>query len=567
MKTIANIGIRTHLIFGCLFIAFFGFAQTQTFTTSGTFTVPAGVTNVTVEAWGGGGAGGGCTTLNRSTGGGGGGGTYTKNTSITVTPGASIAVTIGSGGTGVSAANGNPGGTSTFASTIPVTAIGGNGGNVNDATTPLNGLGATFATGMTYNGGAGGLGNATSETSGTSGGGGGGAGSTGSGAAPTTGINAGIGGTGGGGNGAAGNGGLGNGAAATSLSGGGSGGCNDTTGLVRIGGNGFRGQVIITWIPPREINIQGKATTIVDGDSTPSITDNTDFGSVDASSGTITKTFTIQNTGGTTLTIGAISFSGTNPSDFSVTTNPSATVSAGSSTTFVATFNPGAAGTRRATISIINDDSNENPYDFSIQGTGTEQEINIQGNATTIVDGDSTPSLTDWTSFGSMETSTGTITKTFKIQNTGSSTLTIGTITFSGANASEFSLTSSPSASIVSGASTTFAVRFSPSSLGLKTAAISIVNNDANENPYDFAIQGTGIQTFFDSDGDGVYDNFDVDDDNDGILDLTEETNCINAKGYNVNYKFLNETFGTGTGRTSEFTPLYNATTTYCYED
>ena len=30
MKTITNIGIRTHLIFGCLFIAFFGFAQTVT---------------------------------------------------------------------------------------------------------------------------------------------------------------------------------------------------------------------------------------------------------------------------------------------------------------------------------------------------------------------------------------------------------------------------------------------------------------------------------------------------------------------------------------------------------
>ena len=30
MKTITNIGIRTHLIFGCLFIAFFGFAQTGT---------------------------------------------------------------------------------------------------------------------------------------------------------------------------------------------------------------------------------------------------------------------------------------------------------------------------------------------------------------------------------------------------------------------------------------------------------------------------------------------------------------------------------------------------------
>ncbi|TRX27549.1 choice-of-anchor D domain-containing protein [Flavobacterium franklandianum] len=565
MKTTNNIGIKKYLIYGCLFIANLGFSQTQTFTTSGTFIVPVGVTNVTVEAWGAGGAGGGCTTLNRSTGGGGGGGTYTKNTTITVTPGASITVTVGAGGTGVSAGNGNPGGTSTFASTVPVTAIGGNGGNVNGTTTPLNGLGATAATGITYTGGAGGVGNAVSGTSGTSGGGGGGAGSTGSGAAPTTGINAGIGGNGSGGNGAAGKASNGNGTAATALSGGGSGGRNDNTAAVRTGGNGFRGQVIITWIPPLEINIQGNTTTIVDGDTSPSLTDFTDFGSVDTSSGTTTKTFTIQNTGGTTLTIGTISFSGTNAANFTITTNPSATVTAGASTTFVVSFNPSALGLRTATISIVNDDADENPYDFSIQGTGTEQEINILGNATTIVDGDSTPSITDWTNFGSVDASLGTITKTFTVQNTGSNTLTIGTISISGTNASEFNITTNPSATLTSGASTTFVVTFDPSATGTRTATIAIANNDTDENPYNFNLEGTGTQTFFDSDGDGIYDNVDIDDDNDGILDVTEETNCKNANGYNVNYKFLDENFGTGSRTTINTT--YDATTTYCYAD
>ncbi|HNP98256.1 MAG TPA: hypothetical protein PKK99_04345, partial [Bacteroidia bacterium] len=40
-----------------------GFAQTQTFSSSGTFTAPAGVTSVVVECWGGGGAGGGAEAL------------------------------------------------------------------------------------------------------------------------------------------------------------------------------------------------------------------------------------------------------------------------------------------------------------------------------------------------------------------------------------------------------------------------------------------------------------------------------------------------------------------------
>ncbi|MBX9806497.1 MAG: choice-of-anchor D domain-containing protein, partial [Flavobacteriaceae bacterium] len=565
MKTTTNIGIKKYLIYGCLFIAFLGFSQTQTFTTSGTFTVPAGVTNVTVEAWGGGGAGG-AALGNPSAGGGGAGGSYVKNTSITVVPNTSYTVTIGAGGLGNNTGNGGAGGSSWFNTTGTILAVGGTGGS-GEITNSTTASGATAPTtgnvgGTTnYYGGSGG----TGASSGVSGGGGGSSAGTGSNGNPGL-ITAGGLAVTGGGAGANGSTSSANGASSTTVGGAGAGaragGSTD-----RTGGNGFRGQVIITWIPPQEINIQGNTTNIADGDITPTTADWTDFGSVDASSGTITKTFTIQNTGGKTLTIGSISFSGTNPSDFSVTTNPSATVNAGASTTFVATFNPSATGTRIATISIINDDSDENPYDFSVQGTGTEQEINIQGNATSIVDGDSSPSLTDWTSFGSMETSTGTIKKTFTIQNTGSSTLTIGAISFSGANASEFTLTANPSASIASGGTTTFAVQFAPSSLGLKSATISIVNNDSNENPYDFAIQGTGIQTFFDSDGDGVYDNFDVDDDNDGILDLTEETNCKNANGYNVNYKFLNETFGSGTGRTSQFTPSYNATTTYCYED
>ena len=193
-----------------------------------------------------------------------------------------------------------------------------------------------------------------------------------------------------------------------------------------------------------------------------------------------------------------------------------------------------------------------------------EPEIDILGNNTSIVDGDTTPSTSDWTNFGLMETSAGIITKKYTIKNTGSADLFIGSITISGS--SDFTVTTNPSTPIAPGGSFTLSISFDPGSVGLKTAAISIINDDNNENPFNFSIQGTGIQTFFDSDGDGVYDNFDIDDDNDGILDATEEVNCNNSNGRKVDYKFLNETFGTGE-RTSSFTAAYNAITTYCYED
>lgn len=122
--------------------------------------------------------------------------------------------------------------------------------------------------------------------------------------------------------------------------------------------------------PQPEINLLGNAVSIVSGDTTPTTADHTDFGSVSTASGTIVRTFTIQNTGTSVLNIGAITFSGLNASDFLVTNAPTGTVAAGSSTTFQVTFDPSADGLRNATISIVNNDSNENPYTFAIQGNG-----------------------------------------------------------------------------------------------------------------------------------------------------------------------------------------------------
>jgi hypothetical protein len=123
-----------------------------------------------------------------------------------------------------------------------------------------------------------------------------------------------------------------------------------------------------------EINIQGNSTNIANLDITPSTTDHTDFGSVSTVSGTIVRTFTIQNLGSASLALTGLSpyvaISGLNAADFTVTTIPSNAIAASGSTTFQVTFNPSADGLRNATITIANNDSNEDPYIFAIQGTG-----------------------------------------------------------------------------------------------------------------------------------------------------------------------------------------------------
>ncbi|MFN3850852.1 MAG: beta strand repeat-containing protein, partial [Spirosomataceae bacterium] len=118
-----------------------------------------------------------------------------------------------------------------------------------------------------------------------------------------------------------------------------------------------------------EINLKGNSISIVSGDATPSTTDHTDFGSQNVSSGTVVRTFTIENTGTGTLDISSIS---TGNSEFVVGgISLPATINAASSTTFIVTFDPSASGTRTATVNIANNDSNENPYNFAIQGTGS----------------------------------------------------------------------------------------------------------------------------------------------------------------------------------------------------
>lgn len=240
------------------------------------------------------------------------------------------------------------------------------------------------------------------------------------------------------------------------------------------------------------MNVQGNGSSIVDGDASPSLTDNSNFGSQSVCSGSILKTFTIQNTGTSNLTVANPTISGTNAADYTVTGNPSSTVAAGGSTTFQITFNPSASGARNATVAFTTNDCNEVVYDFAIQGTGVDPEVNVLGNTNSIVDGDVSPSLTDHTDFGSQLVCSGTIVRTFTIQNTGTSNLTLANPTLSGTNAADFSVTASPSLSVTAGGSTTFEVTFNPSASGPSVATVTFTSNDCNEATYDFALQGTG---------------------------------------------------------------------------
>jgi hypothetical protein len=123
-----------------------------------------------------------------------------------------------------------------------------------------------------------------------------------------------------------------------------------------------------------EIEIQADGEIIVNGNTMPESILHTDFGNVHLTGGTVTEVYTINNFGNADLHLTDaspyISITGTNAADFSLTTIPTSPITGGNTTTFSITFDPSAIGLREATISIANNDSDENPYNFNIQGTG-----------------------------------------------------------------------------------------------------------------------------------------------------------------------------------------------------
>ncbi len=117
----------------------------------------------------------------------------------------------------------------------------------------------------------------------------------------------------------------------------------------------------------------------------------------------------------------------------------------------------------------------------------TASEIEVFGNSTTVLDGSTTTKLLNHTNFGDTYfVGDPAIVKTFTVTNYGSGTLTLSNPTLSGS--ADFSVGVLSSTSLAAGASATFTVSFSSSSTGLKSASINIVNDDSDENPFDFVV-------------------------------------------------------------------------------
>lgn len=248
-----------------------GTANQFTYTTAGTntFTVPTGISSVTVKAWGAGG-GGGSGSSSSGSGGAGGGGGFAQST-LSVSGGTNLTVNVGSGGSnGTAASRGGYGGGFSAVlngSTYLIQAGGGGGGGGTYGTSSGSGgaggagggataVAGSAGTGTATVGGAGGAGSASAGSAGSAGtsgsagytgaanlgGDAGGSGTTCSTAVTTRG---GAGGTGGGGKGGTASTCIGGGGGGGGRFGGGGGG-SATTGTTRGAGGGGGGSSLVT---------------------------------------------------------------------------------------------------------------------------------------------------------------------------------------------------------------------------------------------------------------------------------------------------------------------------------
>lgn len=238
-----------------------------------------------------------------------------------------------------------------------------------------------------------------------------------------------------------------------------------------------------------EINVRQTGTQLPNGAGAYDFEDVLADG--DENSVSTAVEFTIENTGTAELNISLVDMTG-NSGDFDLLSMPAATVASGGSTTFSIQFDPIDSGNKVAIIEISNNDSDENPYTFSVTGTGiaNEPEIGIRQNLTDL------PSGSGSYNFGSVPadgdngyTSTNV---DFSIDNFGIQNLTVSSAVFASGDTTDFDIISQPSSPIAPSGYSTLTISFDPLSVGAKSVVVSIDNSDSDENPYTFTVTGTG---------------------------------------------------------------------------
>jgi autotransporter-associated beta strand protein len=223
------------------------------------------------------------------------------------------------------------------------------------------------------------------------------------------------------------------------------------------------------------------AVTLVDGVT------SVDFGS--SGTGSTTEiAFTITNTGTAPLTGLNYVLDGAQRDEFTVVESPDEALPPGASAALVIEFAPEGGGARTAALHLYSNDPAVPAFDIPLNGMGDLlPEIAVAVGGTDLTDGDVTG-----VSFGLVSVNAHQDI-VFTITNLGGAALTGLVLTQDGTDAAQFPVQAALAADpLASGASTSFTIRFAPTSAGIKTAALHLASNDSSEPVFDILLNGEG---------------------------------------------------------------------------
>ena len=223
-----------------------------------------------------------------------------------------------------------------------------------------------------------------------------------------------------------------------------------------------------------------------------------DFGNVNLGSTSVSRTFTISNIRDANLVIGTISITGTDTSEFCIENDNCSeqTIAPSDTCTVDVVFSPTSAGSKSANLSIPSNDPDTPTLTVPLSGTGTApSQPNISVSPTSH-------------DFGSVNVGSTSAAQAFTATNTGDADLVLGTLSITGADASEFGIQNDNCSGQTVAPSGTCIVNvvFSPTSTEVKSANLSISSNDPDTPTLNMALSGTGSCVKGDINGDAIVD-------------------------------------------------------------
>jgi probable HAF family extracellular repeat protein len=192
------------------------------------------------------------------------------------------------------------------------------------------------------------------------------------------------------------------------------------------------------------------------------------------------QTVELTNRGGATLSITSLKLAGLEPDDFALINGCGSSLAASASCTFSVAFRPVSAGNKQAAI-VVTDNASGSPQNFLLTGTG------IAAGSPPIT-AYSTTSL----NFSGQTVGTISATQTVTLTNNGGSTLSITSVTLTGADPDDFVLTNGCGTTLGPSLSCTLSIAFRPVSSGPKAATVAVADN-ASPLPQEIVLKGKGV--------------------------------------------------------------------------